>query len=233
MPAPAGPRPTSPRSRSSPARSPPLTSTPPPPMHKARTPPGGWRRGPAAPPSSSGPTVGPPRWRRSLPVRRPPTPSSPAREAETMPDTTPASDDVAGGAPPQEPAPMRASDADRHATVHVLQDAVARGLLTTDEGGERMAVAYAARHLDDLPALTADLPPAPEAAEAPAAPGWPPLAAQGDVDDRDLTGDRRRDPMAVGDLGHPTPDLVPVRPGEELTVEPDGERQRRQGGGFP
>lgn len=95
-----------------------------------------------------------------------------------MPDTTPASDDVAGGAPPQEPPPMRASDADRHATVHVLQDAVARGLLTTDEGGERMAVAYAARHLDDLPPLTADLPPAPGAAEAPAAPGWRPLAAQ-------------------------------------------------------
>ena len=88
-----------------------------------------------------------------------------------MPDTTPASDDVAGGAPPQEPPSMRASDADRHATVHVLQDAVARGLLTTDEGGERMAVAYAARHLDDLPPLTADLPPAPGATEAPAPPG--------------------------------------------------------------
>ena len=38
-----------------------------------------------------------------------------------------------------------------------LQDAVARGLLTADEGSERMAVAYAARYLTELPRLTADL----------------------------------------------------------------------------
>ena len=53
--------------------------------------------------------------------------------------------------------------------------AFARGLLTLEEGDERVAAAYAARFLDDLPPLTADLPPAPAA--APVAPGWRALAA--------------------------------------------------------
>jgi hypothetical protein len=66
--------------------------------------------------------------------------------------------------------PLRASDADRLATAGVLQDAVARGLLTAHEGA-----AYAARHLHDLRALTADLPREPVA--APSAPGWRPLAS--------------------------------------------------------
>ena len=39
---------------------------------------------------------------------------------------------------------LRASDADRQATVTRLQDAVARGQLTHDEGSERMALAYGA-----------------------------------------------------------------------------------------
>ncbi len=56
---------------------------------------------------------------------------------------------------------MRASDADRLATVEQLQDAVARGLLTPDEGSERMADAFAAVHLADLDPLTEDLPPTP------------------------------------------------------------------------
>jgi Domain of unknown function (DUF1707) len=64
---------------------------------------------------------------------------------------------------------MRASDADRLATVKHLQDAVARGLLTPDEGSERMADAFAAVHLTDLDPLTEDLPPAPP---EPTAPGW-------------------------------------------------------------
>ncbi|NEM07793.1 DUF1707 domain-containing protein [Geodermatophilus normandii] len=75
---------------------------------------------------------------------------------------------------------MRASDADRLATVHLLQDAVARGLLTPDEGSERMAAAFAAVHVRDLPPLTADLPPAvavAAVAAAPAPPGWRPLGA--------------------------------------------------------
>lgn len=83
---------------------------------------------------------------------------------------------AAGTRPPlQEPPPrMRASDADREAVVRTLLDGIARGLLTLDEGDERVAAAYAARFLDELPRLTADLPPAP--ASAPVAPGWRALA---------------------------------------------------------
>jgi hypothetical protein len=68
---------------------------------------------------------------------------------------------------------MRASDSDRQATVHVLQDALARGQLSFDEAADRMSQAWQTRHLADLGPLTADLPPA---AEAPATPGWPALA---------------------------------------------------------
>jgi hypothetical protein len=87
----------------------------------------------------------------------------------------PNSGTTAPSAPPPEPRPpARASDADREATVRVLHDAVARGLLTLDECDERVAAAYASRFVGDLPPLTADLPPAP--ASAPVAPGWRPLA---------------------------------------------------------
>jgi hypothetical protein len=72
---------------------------------------------------------------------------------------------------PSAPPRMRASDADRSATVHVLQDAVARGLLTADEGSDRMAAAFAAVHRSDLGPLTADLAPAPTSAT-----GWRVLA---------------------------------------------------------
>jgi hypothetical protein len=68
---------------------------------------------------------------------------------------------------------VRASDADRQLVVHRLQEAVARGQLTFEEGSERMARAWASTHLDELPELTADLPaPVPP---APVAPGWPAL----------------------------------------------------------
>jgi hypothetical protein len=67
---------------------------------------------------------------------------------------------------------LRASDADRYATVHVLQDAVARGLLGLDEGSARMADAYAARFVRDLAPLTADLPRTPPPVPSPRAPGW-------------------------------------------------------------
>ncbi|MCW2700874.1 MAG: hypothetical protein JWQ45_2409 [Blastococcus sp.] len=76
--------------------------------------------------------------------------------------------------PPPNVPPARASDADREAVVRELHDAVARGLLSLEEGDERMAAAYAARFAHDLPPLTADLPPAP--ALAPAAPGWRSIA---------------------------------------------------------
>jgi hypothetical protein len=76
---------------------------------------------------------------------------------------------------PQEPMPpARASDADREAAVRLLHDAVARGQLSLEEGEERVAAAYGARFLKDLPPLTADLPPLP--APAPVAPGWRALA---------------------------------------------------------
>jgi hypothetical protein len=72
------------------------------------------------------------------------------------------------------PPRMRTSDAERAEVVRTLLDALARGLLTLDEADERVAAAFAARYRDELPWLTADLPPAPE--PAPAAPGWRALA---------------------------------------------------------
>jgi hypothetical protein len=73
--------------------------------------------------------------------------------------------------PLQEPtARVRASDADREAVARMLHDAVARGLLSLEEADERVTAAYAARFTDDLPRLTADLPPPPSS--APVAPGW-------------------------------------------------------------
>src|SRR4051794_12214774 len=53
---------------------------------------------------------------------------------------------------------VRASDADRYATVEVLQDAIARGLLTLGEGSERMSTAFATVYVKDLEPITADLP---------------------------------------------------------------------------
>ncbi|MGY1650941.1 DUF1707 SHOCT-like domain-containing protein [Geodermatophilus sp. SYSU D01119] len=78
-----------------------------------------------------------------------------------------------GTGTPQQAPPMRAADSDRAATVHLLQDAVARGLLTPDEGSDRMAAAFAAVHLRDLAPLTADLPAAVPVRGGP--PGWRPL----------------------------------------------------------
>lgn len=71
------------------------------------------------------------------------------------------------GSPPRR---LRASDADRTAAVARLQEAVARGLLSLDEGDERMAAAFGARYVDELAPLWADLP-APVPA-GPAVPGW-------------------------------------------------------------
>jgi hypothetical protein len=53
---------------------------------------------------------------------------------------------------------MRASDQDRERVVERLNAAVGLGLLTLPEAEERIATAYAAKYLDDLTPLTADLP---------------------------------------------------------------------------
>jgi hypothetical protein len=60
---------------------------------------------------------------------------------------------------PARPPVVRASDADREATVTRLQRAVAEGRIDLSEFGERVEAAYAAGTHDDLAALVADLPP--------------------------------------------------------------------------
>src|SRR4051794_2932126 len=54
---------------------------------------------------------------------------------------------------------VRASDADREATVTRLQRAVAEGRIDLTEFGERVEAAYVAGTHEDLAALVADLPP--------------------------------------------------------------------------
>jgi hypothetical protein len=54
---------------------------------------------------------------------------------------------------------VRASDAERDATVALLGDAAAEGYLTHDELDERLGTAFGARTRGDLTRLTQDLPP--------------------------------------------------------------------------
>ncbi len=63
---------------------------------------------------------------------------------------------------------MRAGDAERHAVVEQLGTHFAQGRLTVDEFDERVVRAHASVYLDELPALTADLPRAPEPHRRPA-----------------------------------------------------------------
>jgi len=62
-----------------------------------------------------------------------------------------------------------ASDGDRGAAAHVLNEAFAEGRLTADEHGERVRAAYAARAWPELARLTADLPDPADAAGRPVA----------------------------------------------------------------
>jgi len=62
---------------------------------------------------------------------------------------------------------LRASDAERAAVVARLKVHYEAGRLTLAELEERTRQAYAARTLDDLAAVTMDLPPAPELEPAP------------------------------------------------------------------
>ncbi|MFY7067569.1 DUF1707 SHOCT-like domain-containing protein [Nocardiopsis changdeensis] len=72
---------------------------------------------------------------------------------------------------PPDPGRMRASDADRDAVAHRLQEAFAEGRLDPDEHSERLDAVYRAKTLGELVPLTEDLPAAPGPAAAPAAPG--------------------------------------------------------------
>ena len=65
---------------------------------------------------------------------------------------------------------LRASDAEREATVARLHQALGDGFLDLDETDERVAAAYAARHRSELTPLTADIPRHPGAVTA--APTW-------------------------------------------------------------
>ena len=73
--------------------------------------------------------------------------------------------------PPADP-PLRASDADRLAAVSAPCRTPWRELLTAEEGGERMAAAFAATELRALGPLTVDLPPAERRMQHPAARRW-------------------------------------------------------------
>ena len=53
---------------------------------------------------------------------------------------------------------MRAGDRDRQRVVELLGKHLGEGRLTVEEFDERVVKAHAAVHLDELPALTADLP---------------------------------------------------------------------------
>ena len=79
---------------------------------------------------------------------RPPAPAGSTTVGRVEPDAVP-------GRPPA----VRASDADREATVTRLQRAVAEGRIDLSEFGDRVEAAYAAGTHDDLAALVADLPP--------------------------------------------------------------------------
>ena len=68
---------------------------------------------------------------------------------------------------------LRASDADREATVERLRVAAVEGRLDADELGERLSAAYAARTCAELARLTVDVTPPPAARAFPAPPGRP------------------------------------------------------------
>jgi hypothetical protein len=63
---------------------------------------------------------------------------------------------------------MRAGDKDRQGVVEQLGKHFAEGRLTVAEFDERVVTAHAAVYLDELPALMADLPRAPEPHRRPA-----------------------------------------------------------------
>lgn len=77
---------------------------------------------------------------------------------------------TSGGDPEPRPPALRASDQDRDAVVHRLQQAFAERRLDDDEFDERMRAALTAKTSADLDRLTSDLPAGPLAGGAPTAP---------------------------------------------------------------
>ncbi|CAL9430756.1 putative protein [Nocardiopsis dassonvillei] len=72
---------------------------------------------------------------------------------------------------PPEPGRMRASDADRDAVAHRLQEAFAEGRLDPDEHTERLDAVYRAKTIGELVPLTEDLPAATGPSPTPSTPG--------------------------------------------------------------
>jgi hypothetical protein len=54
---------------------------------------------------------------------------------------------------------LRASDSERERVASAIRDAMSEGRLTLAEGEERLAAVYATTYRDELPPMTADLPP--------------------------------------------------------------------------
>lgn len=61
---------------------------------------------------------------------------------------------------------FRASDAEREQVAAALRQAMSEGRLTLAEGEQRLVAAYATTYRDELPSITADLPPAEPAGDS-------------------------------------------------------------------
>lgn len=106
----------------------------------------------------------------------------------------------APGGASNDPVPIRASDAEREATMGVLRDAAAEGRLTFEELADRLEAAGTAVTRDDLAVLAADLP-------AGAAPGAAPASWSPGPGTAVATSDHRR--SVFGDLVEEGPWRVP------------------------
>lgn len=73
-------------------------------------------------------------------------------------------------AAPHQAGPLRASHADRERTAALLRQAMADGYLSVEELEERLGGTFAAKHLEELDRLLADLPGAPRPSAPPPSP---------------------------------------------------------------
>jgi hypothetical protein len=112
--------------------------------------------------------------------------------------------------PPGPPA-LRASDADRDRVIELLRAAVADGRLDAVEFDERLDAALAARTIDALAALTADLIAAPGRDGALTLPfAGPPAEPAAELDANELAV--RHSQLAISrDAGDDTPETLQVR----------------------